>query len=208
MEGRPDYSELEEHLRDEVAWRKLLIEESRDGIVIVNKDAEVVEANRQFANMLGYSMEEIRQLHVWDWDTVFTKEQILGLAAEVSDAGHHFETRHRRKDGVLIDVELCNNGIVYRGEKYILCISRDITERLRAAREREELVERLQEALAEIKSLHGILPLCSFCKKISDDEGHWEQVDVYIAKHTEAQMSHSVCPECMKKHYPEFSDEE
>ena len=78
MEGRPDYSELEEHLRDEVAWRKLLIEESRDGIVIVNKDAEVVEANRQFANMLGYSMEEIRQLHVWDWDTVFTKEQILG----------------------------------------------------------------------------------------------------------------------------------
>jgi cache domain-containing protein len=68
--------------------------------------------------------------------------------------------------------------------------------------EREKLIKELQEALKEIKTLRGILPLCSFCKKIRDDKGYWEQVDVYIYKYSEADISHSICPECMKIHYP------
>jgi HAMP domain-containing protein len=56
----------------------------------------------------------------------------------------------------------------------------------------------------EVETLRGILPLCSFCKKIRDDKGYWEQVDVYIHKYSEANISHSVCPECMKKHYPDI----
>lgn len=60
----------------------------------------------------------------------------------------------------------------------------------------------LADALKEIKTLRGILPLCSFCKKIRDDKGYWEQVDVYIHKHSEADISHSICPDCMKKNYP------
>jgi len=51
--------------------------------------------------------------------------------------------------------------------------------------------------------LRGIIPLCSFCKKIRDDKGYWEQVDIYLQKHSEADISHSLCPECVKKHYPE-----
>jgi PleD family two-component response regulator len=62
----------------------------------------------------------------------------------------------------------------------------------------------LQKALDEIKSLRGILPLCSFCKKIRDDKGYWEQVDVYIYKYSEADISHSICPDCMKEHYPDL----
>jgi len=61
----------------------------------------------------------------------------------------------------------------------------------------------LQKAFDEIKQLKGILPLCSFCKKIREDSGYWEQVDVYVQKHSEADISHSICPECMKKYYPE-----
>ena len=59
-----------------------------------------------------------------------------------------------------------------------------------------------KKAAEEIKVLRGILPLCSFCKKIRDDEGYWEQVDIYIHKHSQADISHSICPECLKKHYP------
>ena len=58
-----------------------------------------------------------------------------------------------------------------------------------------------KKAIEEIKTLRGILPLCSFCKKIRDDDGYWEQVDIYIHKHLPADISHSVCPDCMKKHY-------
>jgi PAS domain S-box-containing protein len=190
-------------LKDEVNWRRLLIEESRDAIVVLDQNAKVYEANNRFAEMLGYSREEVCHLHAWDWDALLSKEQILELAKTVDDAGHHFETRHRRKDGGIIDVELSNNGAVYRGQKLILCICRDISDRKRTEKEREELVKRLQDSLAEIKTLRGILPLCSFCKKVRDDEGYWEQVDIYIKKHSDVDISHGICPECLLKYYPE-----
>ena len=66
---------------------------------------------------------------------------------------------------------------------------------------------KLQRSLEEIKTLRGILPICSFCKKVRDDQGYWEQVDVYIRKYSEADISHSICPECMKKHYPDYNIE-
>ena len=62
--------------------------------------------------------------------------------------------------------------------------------------------KQLSDYISEIQTLRGILPLCSFCKKIRDDKGYWEQVDVYIHKHSQADISHSICPDCTKKHYP------
>ena len=59
-----------------------------------------------------------------------------------------------------------------------------------------------KKAVEEVNTLRGILPLCSFCKKIRDDKGYWEQVDIYIHKHSKADISHSICPDCVKKHYP------
>ena len=72
-----------------------------------------------------------------------------------------------------------------------------------AAEQREQLIKELQCALSEIKTLRGIIPICSFCKKIRNDDGYWEQVDVYIHKHSEADISHGICQDCMKVHYPE-----
>jgi PAS domain S-box-containing protein len=198
-----EFKKVEKLLRDEIFWRRILIEESRDGIVILDRNGKVYEANKQYADMLGYSMEEVRQLYIWDWDTQFTKEILLEMIRTVDDAGDHFETRHLRKDGTLIDVEISTNGAVYRGQKLIFCVCRDITDKKQAIKEREALIKKLQEALTEIKTLRGILPICSFCKKIRDDKGYWEQVDIYISKHSEADISHGICPECMKKHYPD-----
>jgi hypothetical protein len=73
--------------------------------------------------------------------------------------------------------------------------------------ERVKLINNLQRALDEIKTLKGIIPICSFCKKVRDDKGYWEQVDVYIYKHSDADISHSICPECLKKNYPEEYEE-
>lgn len=221
MSSKPTYEELEKRvlelerievqfrkterlLSDEIFWRHLLIDQSRDAIVILDQDAKVYEANQRFAEMLGYTMEEVQHLHVWDWDAHFKTDQLLDLAKSVNEKGHHFETQHRRKDGTLIDVELSNNGAVYRGKKLIFCICRDVSERNRMDSERKKLIQKLEASLSEIRTLRGILPLCAFCKKIRDDKGYWEQVDVYISKHTEADISHSICPECFKKHYPDM----
>lgn len=64
--------------------------------------------------------------------------------------------------------------------------------------------ERLRDAISEIHRLRGILPICAACKKIRDDNGYWHQVEVYIRDHSEADFSHSICPDCMKKLYPEY----
>jgi hypothetical protein len=76
----------------------------------------------------------------------------------------------------------------------------DITETKRIEEERERLLSELQDALAQIKTLHGILPICMFCKKIRDDKDSWRQLEGYISDHSEAKFSHGICPECAKKH--------
>jgi hypothetical protein len=72
--------------------------------------------------------------------------------------------------------------------------------------EREKLLEDLREALAKVKTLSGLLPICSSCKMIRDDRGYWTQVEGYISAHSEAQFSHGICPACLKALYPEFAD--
>lgn len=80
--------------------------------------------------------------------------------------------------------------------------------RQQAEAEKEATIAKLQAALAEVKRLGGLLPICASCKKIRDDEGYWHQVDVYIRDHTETEFSHGICPECMEKLYPEYINEE
>ena len=64
--------------------------------------------------------------------------------------------------------------------------------------------EKLEKALLEVKKLSGLLPICSFCKKIRDDKGYWNQIEAYITEKSDAQFSHSICKECAKKHFPDL----
>lgn len=66
---------------------------------------------------------------------------------------------------------------------------------------------KLEQALAEVKKLSGLLPICSYCKKIRDDRGYWNSIEAYISAHSDAHFSHGICKECRKKHFPEvFKD--
>ncbi len=87
---------------------------------------------------------------------------------------------------------------------FAVAIIQDITERKRVEEERERLIVELQEALAKIKTLRGLIPICAHCKKIRDDQGYWNQLEAYIQKHSEAEFSHGICDECAKQLYPEF----
>jgi DNA-binding NtrC family response regulator len=78
-------------------------------------------------------------------------------------------------------------------------------ERKRAEEEQIRLIFELQKALAKVKQLSGLLPMCASCKKIRDDKGYWNQLEAYISDHSEADFSHGICPECVKKLYPEYA---
>ncbi|MCX6905839.1 MAG: response regulator [Verrucomicrobia bacterium] len=81
-------------------------------------------------------------------------------------------------------------------------------ERRRLAAEREQLVSELQAALAQVKRLSGLLPICAGCKKIRDGQGDWSQVETYIQKHSEASFTHGLCPDCIKKFYPGLEEDD
>jgi len=86
-------------------------------------------------------------------------------------------------------------------------LQQEIAERQRAEAEREQLIGQLQEALANIKTLRGLIPICAACKKIRDDTGYWNQLEGYLHTHTEAEFSHGICPECVRRLYPDLADE-
>jgi hypothetical protein len=84
--------------------------------------------------------------------------------------------------------------------------SRELLRRTNAALDQRvrERTAALERALAEIKTLQGILPICSHCKQIRDNDGHWHPIDEYICEHSDVDFSHSICPECLEHHYPEY----
>ncbi|HTG01602.1 MAG TPA: PAS domain S-box protein [Nitrospirota bacterium] len=116
------------------------------------------------------------------------------------------EHTHRYADGSLKEVEVHgyplfdDKGNLMQMIEY--CI--DISDRKQAAKERDLLIQDLQHALGEVKALSGLLPICSSCKKIRDDHGYWNDLEQYISKHSEAEFSHSICPDCAQKLYPDL----
>ena len=153
----------EEAQADEAIRRRILVDQSRDGIVILDQNGKVYEANRQFAEMLGYTHEEAAELHAWDWDTQWTREQLLGMVQSVDAAGDHFETYHRRKDGTTIDVEISTNGAVCAGQKLVFCVCRDITKRKqmeKALQDSEEKLRKMFESVTDgisVIDLNGVI---------------------------------------------------
>ncbi|MBK8596755.1 MAG: PAS domain S-box protein [Holophagales bacterium] len=131
---------------EEAAFRDALIEASADGIAVISQQHQVIHANRRFAEMLGYDRGEVTGLHTWDWEASLTEAEIRAQFAELESIRKTFETRHRRKDGSLFDVEVSASGLRYGGEGVVLTISRDITDRKRAEAARETLKDQLMQA--------------------------------------------------------------
>jgi len=84
-------------------------------------------------------------------------------------------------------------------------VARDISEQKKSSKVREQLIKKLEDSLAKVKLLSGFIPICASCKKIRDDQGYWKQVEDYIHDHSEAEFSHSICPDCAKKLYPDLN---
>jgi GAF domain-containing protein len=86
-------------------------------------------------------------------------------------------------------------------------LSREIIERERVQAEREKLIVELQDSLARVKTLEGLIPICANCKKVRDDQGYWQEVEGYISQHSNADFSHGICPDCARRLYPDFYNE-
>ncbi|NTW06981.1 MAG: PAS domain S-box protein [Syntrophaceae bacterium] len=183
---------------------------SRDCVFITSRDGNLIDLNDAAVELLGYSSrEELLRMKI---QYVYANEEERAKHARVAaECGYvkEYPLDLRRKDGSIRHVLMtavarydANGKIIgYQGT------IRDITERRKIEEERERLILELQEAISQVKTLSGLLPICASCKKIRDDKGYWNQIESYIRAHSEAKFSHSICPDCAKKMYPEFYDE-
>jgi PAS domain S-box-containing protein len=185
---------------------RMLYDSAIDGIFLLAPDGSFIDANRTAYERLGYEREELIALHVSQLDPPEYAAQVGDRMKRLSEQGRLImESAHIRRNGTIMPVEINARIIDYDGRKAVFSIVRDITDRKLAEQEREKLIAQLQKALADIKTLHGILPICASCKKIRDDQGAWHQVEAYIRDHTDAEFSHGLCADCAKQLYPEFA---
>ena len=202
---------LVEELRVSEERLKMVLEGSQQGFWDWNIQTGEVVRNDRWAQILGYDSIDEFENTPETWTNLIHPDDREMAWNSINDhlegrtESHKMEYRMRSKSGEYHWI-LDHAKVVLRdenGKALRMCGTHiDITDRKVLEAERDELIESLKKALNEIKTLRGILPLCAYCKKIRDDEGYWEQVEIYIRKHSEADVSHGICPDCVKKHFP------
>ncbi len=175
------------------------------------RPADVARVNRTELSMLGFAADEMLGHEVWGFLVEDEREKARRAHEErlsgLASPDQHFERQFQHRDGRHVPVLVQSRLLRDEGGKIVgtPATIQDISERKRSEEERERLIVELQEALARIKTLSGLLPICSSCKKIRDDKGYWSQIETYIRDHTEADFSHGICPVCADELYPELT---
>jgi PAS domain S-box-containing protein len=175
---------------------------------IIGKDllGTILSWNRAAEAMYGHTAEELIGENI---STIVPPEKSreMSFILEKLREGRsveRLETQRLHKNGNLIDVSLTVSPICDDLGRVIgaSSISRNISERRRKEQERLKLIEELQHALAQVKLLSGLLPICAHCKKIRDPDGLWHQLETFIHERSEASFTHSLCPECVRHYFP------
>jgi len=164
-------------------------------------DNRFVDVNSAFLRILGYSADEVIGKTNTELELFVNPGQQQQIADTLKKFGRfqELEVQVKTKDGAIRDGLLSGEIIESQGKRYFLTVMIDITDRKTAENAREKTLQELRLALAEVKTLRGIVPICASCKKIRDDAGFWQQVEVYVRDHTEAEFTHGMCPECYRE---------
>ena len=180
---------------------------SIDMLCVLSFNGYFKKLNPAWERVLGYTVQELMARPFIEFVHPDDRERTLDQNKEVRRGGRAlgFENRYLCKDGSHRWFKW--NAAPDFPEQTIYSVARDVTELRRANEERERLVAELRTALAEVKVLQEILPICSYCRKVRDDRDYWHSVEHYVATHAGTRFSHSICPSCMQLHVePQLSD--
>jgi len=182
------------------------------GYIVLDGAGSILQVNATFARMIRRDAARLRGKAFADLLDEADRSVFLARYKSFlkNPSGKSMEVRIKSGADAALDLHL--EALPYPhealdppgGSDQLLITLNDISARKRAEAERERLIGELQSALNEMKILRGLLPICCICKSIRDDKGYWSQIEAYISKHTAAQFSHSICPDCARKHYPDL----
>jgi PAS domain S-box-containing protein len=185
-----------------------IVDSTAEAIISQNLEGIITTWNAGARQLLGYTEKEAVGQSVF----MIIPESLRSTRVEIFEtlrAGKQiepFETKRLRKDGVEVDVYLAISPIKDAEGRLLgaSAISYDITERKKIEEERTKMIQQLNETLSKVRTLSGLLPICANCKKIRDDKGYWQKLETFVHEHSDAEFSHSICPDCMEKLYPDF----
>lgn len=170
---------------------------SNEMLCCLGFDGRFRRLNSAWERTLGFSIEELMSRPFIEFVHPDDRERTLDKNRNVRGGGQAlgFENRYVCKDGSYRwfrwnAASDTIGGVIYS-------VARDVTEEKQAQLEREQLVIQLRSALAEVRTLRDILPTCSYCRRIRDDDGNWSSVEAYVSRHTHTRFSHGICPSCM-----------
>jgi PAS domain S-box-containing protein len=193
----------EERISTMNADLKMLLDSLPSGVIVVDPESHtIVNANTAAVGMIGASRSDIvgRVCHK------FVCPADVGTCPVIDGGGimKSIDQELVNARGESVPIVKSVVAMKFDGHEYLVENFIDITERKRLETERESLIQALQEALARVKVLSGMLPICASCKKIRDDKGYWNQLEIYISEHSDALFSHGICPDCLEKTYAEL----
>jgi PAS domain S-box-containing protein len=190
---------------------EITLENMGDGFLELTRDTKIIYTNAAATAFFNMPEEKLLSTNILDQFTGkqrdYIKERLDNIKEDSVEIGEEISLKLNNRY-ILLKLLPVNDG----QHQSIIILIRDISRQKHAeqelkkitASEREQLIIQLQEALEKVKLLSGIIPICSSCKQIRDDEGYWHQVEAYIKTHSEAEFSHSICPDCAERLYPEF----
>ncbi len=205
-----DRKRTEQALRESEEHFRAVAQSANEAIITTDSRGLVISWNTGAERIFGYTEAEIiGQPMTTIMPQRYAEGHLQGMI-RVSEGSEHrliggtVELHGLNKNGTEFPIELSLAEWETTSGRYFTAIIRDVSVRKQIEAEREQLISDLQNAIEQIKTLKGIVPICASCKKIRDDKGYWEQVDHYVAKHTDAKFSHGICPDCTQKLYPEY----
>jgi hypothetical protein len=180
----------------------VLFQAIRDGMIVLDGKHRIIDCNQAAAQMLPeLSVKSFGQ-----------QGQTLSLWPQVQDLCGSGNAREKEiaiaRGAASLYFDVSANPFTDSAGHYKGCLLQlqDVTERHKAQADKELLVQQLQAALGEVKTLSGLLPICSSCKRIRDKSGNWEPLEHYINKNTSATLTHGLCPHCAHSFLSEFAD--
>ncbi|MFZ4437833.1 MAG: PAS domain S-box protein, partial [Syntrophales bacterium] len=203
----------EEALRESEGKYRNIFQNAAIGIFQSLPEGRFLRVNPELAQMMGYVSPEEMISAITDISAqtcVDSKKRSDIIAAAMENSGWVLaENRYRRKDGTIMIADLTLRKVLHPDGTvaYFEGFVTDITRRKQAEEALEEERRQLQQALNEVRTLRGIVPICSYCKKIRDDEGYWNHVEKYVSAHTDAKFSHGICPACFEREMKGIKEE-
>jgi PAS domain S-box-containing protein len=195
LQAKAALSATEQELRQtEERHRQLFVRASDAMLVVDPVTNRILEANDAAVHLYGYSLDQLCELPVTHLSTASTENAF-------PTTGSAATAYHQRQDGTIFAAEVTLSTVSLRGRTVVFQAIRDVSDRIRAQAALELRNRDLEEALATIKTLRGLLPICSHCKKIRDDHGYWQGVEEYVMAHSSAAFSHGICPDCASRYY-------